>query len=743
MSGRYVLLLAAAAYETDPEGPGVDAGLVLRAAVAAGLGADALDAAERAGLRRGPDGRLRLPGRRRLYEATRPERRRAAHRLLAAAATGSAALLHRLLGAAYPDAGLGARLAAAEGAPHGERATALAHAARLADDPTVRAERLIAAANHARLAGRPHRARELLGQVGEMANPDAVRACAAWGCAGVVLDSVRGCAASVSDSVQGCARLVPGSVRGCAVAVPDSVRGCAGAVPDGGRGCVVFAAERLRGRGALVRGLLALRDGPVADARESLLLAAHLCAEPASLEARLGAAEASWAMGDADGYLQAAGSAGGPWGAGARSCGPDDAAAGDGGRGLAESSARSALDYRVGMAASLGERAGVGRVALRRVVARSAGAREPGALLLAGAAALVAGDVDAACRLGSRALAAARDRDAGAELPRTLELLAYGELRSGRHARARAHAEEGVRAALAAGQRNVLAHQHAVLALVASLDGDVHTVARHAAAAQDIAGPHGLVQAATLAQWALARADLARGDAARAAARLGPLIGPGPRCGHFAVRMLAVPCLVEAAVLAGRPDGARAAVGEFTVWVERGHDPLAPAQLARCQALLAWDDPPTAESRFDEALDRHEHAGGDFERARTLALYGKWLRRTRRPARARALLRDALVAFERCGASVWAEQAAAELRATGESPDDAEPPGRLAELTPQQLRIARCVAKGDTNREVARRLSVSPRTVDHHLRNVFDRLGVRSRVELTRLVDRTEVAGRP
>ncbi|MER5439538.1 helix-turn-helix transcriptional regulator [Streptomyces sp. NPDC002790] len=706
MSGRTVLLLAAAAYEADPEGPGVDAGLVLRAAEAAGLGADALDAAERAGLRRGPDGRLHLPGRRRLYGAVRPERRRAAHQLLAAAATGSAALLHRLLGAAYPDPELGAELAAAEGASHGERTTALTHAARLADDPMDRAERLVAAADHARLAGRPHRARELLDEVGDLAGRGVV-----WSCA-----------APASGAARGCAALVPDAVRGGGALVTDSVRSC-GALEVGG----------LRGRVALVRGLLALRDGPVADARESLLLAAHLCPEPVSLEARLGAAEASWAVGDADGYLQAAGPTGGPWRAGALG----------GGRGVAEDAARSARDYRDGMAASLGERAGVGRVALRRVVARSAGEREPGALLLAGAAALVAGDVDAACRLGSRALAAARDRDAGVELPRALELLAYGELRSGRHARARVHAEEGVRAALVAGQRNVLAHQHAVLALVASLDRDIGTVARHAAAAQDIAGLHGLVQAATLAQWALARADLARGDAARAAARLGPLVGPGPRRGHFAVRMLAVPCLVEAAVLAGEPDGARVAVEEFSVWAERGYDPLGPAQLARCQALLAWRDPATAEPRFDEALDRHEHAGGDFERARTLALYGKWLRRTRRPARARTLLRDALVAFERCGASVWVGQVAAELRATGESPDDVEPPGRLAELTPQQLRIARCVATGDTNREVARRLSVSPRTVDHHLRNVFDRLGVRSRVELTRLVDRTEAAGRP
>ncbi|MCG7529743.1 helix-turn-helix transcriptional regulator, partial [Streptomyces sp. OfavH-34-F] len=65
------------------------------------------------------------------------------------------------------------------------------------------------------------------------------------------------------------------------------------------------------------------------------------------------------------------------------------------------------------------------------------------------------------------------------------------------------------------------------------------------------------------------------------------------------------------------------------------------------------------------------------------------------------------------------------------------PPGGaapLAALTPQQQRIARCVAEGATNREVALRLSVSTRTVDHHLRNVFAALGVRSRTELAGLL---------
>ncbi|MFD1150395.1 helix-turn-helix domain-containing protein, partial [Saccharothrix hoggarensis] len=58
-----------------------------------------------------------------------------------------------------------------------------------------------------------------------------------------------------------------------------------------------------------------------------------------------------------------------------------------------------------------------------------------------------------------------------------------------------------------------------------------------------------------------------------------------------------------------------------------------------------------------------------------------------------------------------------------------------AGLTPQQAQIARLVAEGATNREVAARLFLSHRTVEHHLRNIFARLEVRSRVELTRMLD--------
>ncbi|WP_252981199.1 helix-turn-helix domain-containing protein [Streptomyces chartreusis] len=84
-------------------------------------------------------------------------------------------------------------------------------------------------------------------------------------------------------------------------------------------------------------------------------------------------------------------------------------------------------------------------------------------------------------------------------------------------------------------------------------------------------------------------------------------------------------------------------------------------------------------------------------------------------------------------------QADAELRAAGEAPTAVPASeartGPLTLLTSQQLRIARTVAKGATNREVARQLSISTRTVEYHLRNIFQQLGVRSRVALARVLE--------
>ncbi len=400
-------------------------------------------------------------------------------------------------------------------------------------------------------------------------------------------------------------------------------------------------------------------------------------------------------------------------------------------------------DHRDGMRAVLLARFDLAATPLRRVVDNGLHGSDPDHLLRSAAAALMLGDVTSARRAGARALAAARTTGSAALEPRALEYLAYAELRAGRHQLARTHAEEGLRAAERTGQRNTAAHHHAVLALAASIEGEADLVAEHAEAALRTARRHGLAQAATLAHWAVARADLGAGRPREAAQRLGPLVRPGARRGHFAVWMLAVPCFVEAAAAAGRPQHAEAVVEDFVLWAACGADPQAPSQLLRCRALLAGPD--TADELYLRALDRHDDTAGDFERARTELLYGKWLRRRRRLREARARLEEARLGFERCGAPLWAQQAAAELRAGGATPNAAPAAslgaGDLARLTPQQMRIARYVAAGATNREVALSLSVSTRTVDYHLRNVFATLGLRSRVELVRLVEQEEKTG--
>lgn len=114
------------------------------------------------------------------------------------------------------------------------------------------------------------------------------------------------------------------------------------------------------------------------------------------------------------------------------------------------------------------------------------------------------------------------------------------------------------------------------------------------------------------------------------------------------------------------------------------------------------------------------------------------LRRLRRPAAARPLLREALAIFEGLGARPWAARGETELAATGARPG-ARPAVRstggdvdLDVLTPQEFQIARTVAEGLNNAEAAAALFVSRKTVEAHLTRVYRKLEVRSRTELAR-----------
>ena len=105
------------------------------------------------------------------------------------------------------------------------------------------------------------------------------------------------------------------------------------------------------------------------------------------------------------------------------------------------------------------------------------------------------------------------------------------------------------------------------------------------------------------------------------------------------------------------------------------------------------------------------------------------MRRARNRVLAREQLRAAADTFERLDARPWADRARAELAATGETRRQRDP-SKIDELTPQELQIALLLTTGRTTRETAAALFLSPKTVEYHLRHVYQKLGIHSRDEL-------------
>jgi DNA-binding CsgD family transcriptional regulator len=193
---------------------------------------------------------------------------------------------------------------------------------------------------------------------------------------------------------------------------------------------------------------------------------------------------------------------------------------------------------------------------------------------------------------------------------------------------------------------------------------------------------------------------------------------------------------VEALARLGRTDEAFQALEEFADTPGGGHWAL--GALARCRGILAAKD---AESHFQTALTHHQHDGQPFEQARTQLAYGERLRRDRRRGDAREQLSEALEAFERLGAAPWADRTRVELRATGGAAAEGDAAERsavaaagLEELTAHELQIARLVAYGMTNREVAAKLFLSPKTIEYHLSQIYRKLDLRSRTQLASLM---------
>jgi DNA-binding CsgD family transcriptional regulator len=185
--------------------------------------------------------------------------------------------------------------------------------------------------------------------------------------------------------------------------------------------------------------------------------------------------------------------------------------------------------------------------------------------------------------------------------------------------------------------------------------------------------------------------------------------------------------LIEAAVRNRTPEPGAEALRRLTDHTQASGTDWALGIEARSRALLS--DNETAETLYQEAIDRLARTRIRVELARAHLLYGEWLRRERRRSNAREQLRTAHRSFAEFGMAGFAERARVELEATGEQARKRTVETR-DDLTAQEAQVCRLASDGATNQEIAAQLFISPSTVDYHLRKAFRKLGLKSRHQL-------------
>jgi DNA-binding CsgD family transcriptional regulator len=193
------------------------------------------------------------------------------------------------------------------------------------------------------------------------------------------------------------------------------------------------------------------------------------------------------------------------------------------------------------------------------------------------------------------------------------------------------------------------------------------------------------------------------------------------------MRTLIASELADAASRSGATEELRDLHAWLRVCVRVTPGPWVVGLAERVTALLSSDE--EAEAHYLGSIEQLSRTGSRTELARSELMYGEWLRRQGRRGRARQVLHDAHRRFREAGARAFAERAVRELRAAGErSVSDVD--GGSSLLSAQEEHIARLAGEGLTNTEIAARLYISSRTVQYHLRSVFQKLGITSRAQL-------------
>src|SRR5271166_3236384 len=338
-------------------------------------------------------------------------------------------------------------------------------------------------------------------------------------------------------------------------------------------------------------------------------------------------------------------------------------------------------------------------------------------------------DLDAQHALASRWAALARQRGALTTLPVAMALLAGAEVSAGRLSAGDAIHAEAVEISAATGNPGLMGTDTRGDDLMSAWRGREAETRAAVAAREREALERGVGGGSFIGDYALTVLEIGLGHHQAALPHALRVYRDDLFMGVFVL-----PEVVEAAARAGDHGAASAALDRLERRATASGTPHALGLLARSQALMAQAD--DAEGRYLEAIAQLGASMARPDLARAYLLYGEWLRRQRRRPEARAQLHTALDMLGAMGLDAFAGRVRAELAALGERLSEhgqdpaAERPRES--LTAQEERIARLVAGGASNSEVAAQLFLSPSTIDYHLRKVFRKLGVTSRTQLVR-----------
>lgn len=303
--------------------------------------------------------------------------------------------------------------------------------------------------------------------------------------------------------------------------------------------------------------------------------------------------------------------------------------------------------------------------------------------------------------------------------------LAELEWLAGRWDAAEAYAREGWEVAEQAGLRYRIGPLRALVGLAEAARGDPERARELIAGGVEILEDVNEVAYGNYAKGMLGFLELSLGNAAEAHQHLNTY---GIERGiEGSKRLSFIGDEIEALVLLGDLDRAANLASELVRRGEATCRPTLSATAARGRALVlgARGDLDGALASAREAVDTYARLNLPFEHARCLLVLGEVQRRAKQRKAARDTLTAAEAAFDRLGARLWSERAKAERARIG---------GRttIEGLSETELRVAKLVASGRSNKEVAAELFVSVRAVEANLSRVYAKLGIESRTELAR-----------